>query len=120
MPRSIILDGIAACSMHSIFAICSPCGIFRSGDTAMPSARKVTLFLLLTALLSLPVQATQNINTQFLKKTIVYPYRGDTAGHPDPGLPLGTGFLVQVPLLSNPNRGYLVLATARHMVDPAW
>jgi hypothetical protein len=68
----------------------------------------------------LPIRATQNINTQFLKKTIVYLYRGDTVGHPDPGLPLGTGFLVQVPLLSNPNLSFLVLVTARHMIDPAW
>ena len=89
----------------------------------MPPALKVTLrtavFLLFT-LSCLPIQATENINTQFLKKTIVYLYRGDTTGHPDPGHPLGTGFLVGVPLLSDPTRSYVVLVTARHMVDPTW
>lgn len=90
----------------------------------MPPARKVAfrsvLFVLFTVVLSLPIQATQNINTQFLKKTIVYLYRGDTAGHPDPGLPLGTGFLVRIPLITDPTHAYVVLITARHMVDPAW
>lgn len=90
----------------------------------MPPACKVAfrsvLFVLATVVLSLPIQATQNINTQFLKKTIVYLYRGDTSGHPDPGLPLGTGFLVRIPLITDPNRAYIVLITARHMVDPAW
>ena len=69
---------------------------------------------------SLPMRATQNINTQNLEKTIVYLYRGDAMGHPDPGQPLATGFLISVPLLTDPNTVYVVLVAARHVVDPAW
>lgn len=89
----------------------------------MQPALKVTLrsvVFLLFILSSLPIRATENINTQFLKKTIVYLYRGDAIGHPDPGQPLGTGFLVRVPLLTDPTLSYVVLVTARHMVDPGW
>jgi hypothetical protein len=35
-------------------------------------------------------------------------------------VPLGTGFLVSIPLTTNPQRAYKVLVTARHMVDPQW
>ena len=86
----------------------------------MSVLKPVTLRILALGMfiVPLPIHATQNINTQFLKKTIVYLYRGDTFG--DPGLPLGTGFLVRIPLMSDPTRAYVVLITARHMVDPAW
>src|ERR1700721_1603260 len=66
-----------------------------------------------------PALATQNVNTELLSKSVVYLYRG-LDGKPDTGLPLGTGFLVRVPLLSKPDSSYIVLVTARHMIDPAW
>jgi hypothetical protein len=81
------------------------------------------VFALLSLLIlacGFPAPAKQNINTELLRKSVVYLYRGDTIGHPDLSLPLGTGFLVRVPLLSKPDSTYIVLVTARHMIDPAW
>lgn len=69
---------------------------------------------------SFPVHATQNINIELLSKSVVYLYRGDVNGNPDPSQPLGTGFLVRVPLLADPKSSYFVLVTARHIVDPGW
>jgi hypothetical protein len=83
--------------------------------------RRILVLTILFLLVSdLSAWATQNVNTVLLSKSVVYLYRGDTSGHADETQPLGTGFLVRVPLLSDPNSGYLVLVTARHMVDPAW
>jgi hypothetical protein len=88
----------------------------------LANRRSIVLALLFLSILECgrPAQAAQNINTEVLRKSVVYLYRGDNAGHPDLSLPLGTGFLVRVPLLSKPNDNYIVLVTARHMVDPAW
>jgi hypothetical protein len=66
------------------------------------------------------VNATQNINTTLLSKSVVYLYRGDNNGQVYTDQVLGTGFLVRVPLLSDPKHAYLILVTARHVVDPAW
>ncbi len=33
---------------------------------------------------------------------------------------VGTGFLVAIPLTSDPSKAYFLLATARHIVDPQW
>lgn len=77
----------------------------------------MTLFL---AILCDSTTATQNINTKLLSKSVVYLYRGNGSGQILTDLPLGTGFLVTVPLLSDPKHGYLILVTARHVLDPAW
>lgn len=82
--------------------------------------RLFVLLLLLVLGSGSPAPATENIDTAFLSKSVVYLYRSGSDGKPDLGLPLGTGFLVRVPLLSKPNSSYIVLVTARHMIDPAW
>ena len=96
------------------------------GDATMTPANRCSfhrMFALLTFLTLasvIPVKATQNINTELLSKSVVYLYRGDSNGNVDLGLPLGTGFMVRVPLASEPGKTYVVLVTARHVVDPAW
>ena len=82
--------------------------------------REVVLGCCLALMCGFPIRATQNINTELLSKSVVYLYRGDNAGHPDVSLPLGTGFIVSVPLVSDPGSTYFVLVTARHVIDPAW
>jgi len=67
-----------------------------------------------------PIQATQNINTRLVQKSLVYLFQAAPVGNADQKTSFGTGFLVRIPLRSNPNAGYIVLVTARHIVDPAW
>jgi hypothetical protein len=65
--------------------------------------------------------ASINVNTEAIKKSVVYIYGGDNDGKKaDPTRIMGTGFLVSVPLLSDAARHYNLLVTARHIVDPAW
>jgi hypothetical protein len=70
--------------------------------------------------LSLPTQATININVDAVQKSVVFLYAADAQGAVDRNRPIGTGFLVGIPLKSDPKRSYAVLVTARHMFDPAW
>jgi hypothetical protein len=70
---------------------------------------------------ALPSSAKINLNTEVVKKSVVYIYGGDNEGkQADSTKLLGTGFLVGVPLSSAENRGYLLLVTARHVFDPVW
>ena len=80
----------------------------------------VFVFLLAIFVFAPPTKATLNINTDVVKKSVVFIYAGDNVGNADPNRPMGTGFFVIVPLLSDPSKGYLLLVTARHVVDPAW
>jgi hypothetical protein len=70
--------------------------------------------------LSLPTSATINIDTNAVQKSVVFLYAADAQGNVDRNKPSGTGFLVSVPLKSDHTRSYVVLVTARHMVDPSW
>ncbi len=77
--------------------------------------------LLFTFLAVLRSSASININTEVVKKSVVYIYGGDNEGkQADPTRILGTGFLVFAPVSSAENRGYYLLVTARHIFDPAW
>jgi hypothetical protein len=63
-------------------------------------------------------QANPNAkNFEATSKAVVFLYVRDAQGqeHPD-----GTGFLLDIPLKNDPTRGYVVLVTARHMVDSSW
>lgn len=91
-----------------------------TADIRWSFTRALTSLFLSVLAFPFTSQATQNIKTDVLSKSVVYLYRGDTIGNADLGLPLGTGFLVRVPLLSKPENSYLLLVTARHIVDPAW
>jgi hypothetical protein len=68
----------------------------------------------------LPAGATININVDAVQKTVVFLYAADATGSVDKTKPMGTGFLVGVPLKSDPKRSYTVLVTARHILDPVW
>ncbi len=54
-----------------------------------------------------------------VKKSVVFLYRSDSSGQ-HPTIPLGTAFIVQVPLKSDPSKAYNLLVTARHVIDPQW
>ena len=75
---------------------------------------------ILAALAASPssLQAGININVQAVSKAVVFLYGADANGNVT--VPLGTAFLVEVPLASDPNRAFLLLITARHIVDPQW
>jgi hypothetical protein len=64
--------------------------------------------------------ATININVDAVRKSVVFLYATDDKGNVDSAKPLGTGFIVEVPLASNPGRSYKLLVTARHVIDPQW
>ena len=68
-----------------------------------------------------PANAAVNAGLKFVTKTVVTLYAATAAGNAvDPNHPLGSGFLLEIPLLSNPNQSYKALVTARHVVDPVW
>ncbi|PYY03034.1 MAG: hypothetical protein DMG69_33265 [Acidobacteria bacterium] len=75
-------------------------------------------WLLLASLVT--AQARININTDAVKKAVVFLYAAKESGEVDPDKPVGTGFLVEVPLQSSPLRAYKLLVTARHIVEPQW
>jgi len=64
------------------------------------------------------------------ESTAVMPFNADTVsrsvvyifGPPDPAgnVHVATGFLLVIPLASDPDRGPVFLITARHVVDPRW
>lgn len=93
---------------------------------------KPLLTLLAGLLLCSPIWSDTILDTDAIKKTVVFLY----ASKPDPDpshpgefvadetKPMGTGFLVviMVPIAGRPDNpaSSLILVTARHMVDPAW
>ncbi len=60
------------------------------------------------------------INVQGVKDSVVFIYAADHSGQVNPSKALGTGFLVGIPLKSDSRRGYFVLVTARHVLEPQW
>jgi hypothetical protein len=57
------------------------------------------------------------INMDNVQRSVVFLYAADASGKI---VPAGTGFIVDVPMTSQPLRVYKVLVTARHMVDSEW
>jgi hypothetical protein len=54
-------------------------------------------------------------NVGIVKKSVVFLY------YPKAGtFEVGTGFLVEIPSKADPNRSYVAIITARHIVDPQW
>jgi hypothetical protein len=45
-----------------------------------------------------------NINVEYVRKSVVFLYGADAAGNVDPSQPLGTAFIVEVPLVSTRKR----------------
>ena len=67
----------------------------------------------------LPANATININTDAVQKSVVFLYAADAQGNVDRNKPIGTGFLVSIPLKSDPTRSYAVLITDGVLGRPA-
>ncbi|HUY80283.1 MAG TPA: hypothetical protein VMU92_00980 [Acidobacteriaceae bacterium] len=62
-------------------------------------------------------QSAFNINLDAVRRSVVFLHIVDSRGQLKEA---GTGFLLLVPTKSDPNKGYLLLVTARHIVDPQW
>jgi hypothetical protein len=60
------------------------------------------------------------INTDTVRRSVVFLYSADGDGRPDRTHEVGTAFLVEIPLKAQPTRSYYALVTARHVVDPTW
>jgi hypothetical protein len=100
----------------------------KSRRSLNPAVHIFLFFLLFQALAvtKAPGQGFQNINVDFLRRNVVFiqvpcnelssPPAGCVPA--DKLMPWGTGFLVDVPHKGGGD--YLILVTARHMVDPAW
>ena len=75
---------------------------------------------LLLAVFTARAPAALNINTEVVQSSVVFLYGPDDAGKADPQKEVGTGFLVRVPLTSDAKKSFILLVTARHIVDPQW
>jgi len=78
------------------------------------------LEILFIATCYVPVRAGINLNTAAVEKSIVFIYPSKADGQVDVSKPAGTGFLIGVPTKTSASTGYVLLITARHMVDPQW
>ena len=82
---------------------------------------KQIIWLLVSFLMFVPrVKASITVNTDVLKKSVVFIYAVTPEGEADVHKPLGSGFLVGIPGKADPSRGTAILVTARHIVDPEW
>lgn len=89
--------------------------------------RKVTWLILLSALCA-PLRAQMTLDSEAVKKMVVFIYRADASGNVEKGHPMGTGFLIAPPVKGGtpPTSGTaagksgLLLVTARHIIDPDW
>jgi hypothetical protein len=61
-------------------------------------------------------QSAFPVNYDAIRKSVVFIYAKGADGQAQPD---GTGFLILVPRKAISNNGYLILVTARHMVDPS-
>src|ERR1700687_5169647 len=76
----------------------------------------VLVVLIFTATFSL---ARVPFDTDFVGRTVVFFYGPKPDGTANTRAPVGTGFLIRVPHLSDQDVTVL-LATARHIFDPLW
>lgn len=76
--------------------------------------------LLVLLVFCVPTRAALNINIEAVQQAVVFLYGADSSGNVDLKKELGTGFFVRVPLTSDPKRSYILLVTARHILDPQW
>jgi hypothetical protein len=90
---------------------------------------KDLIWLLLFLMLCPLSNAQSSLDTEAVKKMIVFIYRAASDGSPDENRPLGTGFLIVPPEAIAPDqpknnalrvKGHILLITARHIVDPNW
>ena len=57
------------------------------------------------------------INLDAVRQSVVFLHIVDASGELKEA---GTGFLLMVPTKTDPGKGYMLLVTARHIVDPQW
>jgi hypothetical protein len=62
-------------------------------------------------------QSAFQVNYETIRHSVVFIYSKGADGKTSED---GTGFLLSVPLKSDPTQSFIVLVTARHMVDPSW
>jgi len=79
----------------------------------------VVLSLFLVAF-CLSLKAQTFVGYESVRKSVVFLYGTDATGEVDKSAALATGFLIIVPIKDRPDRGYSLLVTARHVVDPVW
>jgi hypothetical protein len=77
---------------------------------------RLTWLILCTTLCPM-LRAQTSLATETVKKMVVFLYAAPNAEEKNS---LGTAFIIDVRLKSNPQLGTLFLITARHIVDPAW
>lgn len=81
--------------------------------------KNILLIVTLLMSTSLTANAGLTINADAIKKSVVFIYPPDNNGSVDATKPLGTGFFVFVPYKAGTG-GYLLLITARHILNPSW
>lgn len=80
-----------------------------------------SILALLFSLCSLSLWAGTTIQTEIVRKAIVFIYAANATGtDADSANPMGTGFLVFMHVKGDAHKGALMLITARHIVDPDW
>ncbi len=85
--------------------------------------KQCAFFVLLCGVIASARASAQSlipINTQAVRRAVVFLYGADSAGKPDVSKELATGFLVQIPFNGDAAQSYFILVTARHVVDPVW
>jgi hypothetical protein len=84
--------------------------------------KRPSLLLFILLVFASPSLAQDGMPVKFdlIKRSIVFLYGALPSGEVNPTQPLATGFLVGVPLKSNPSKASILLVTARHVVDPGW
>jgi len=82
------------------------------------SLRLIALAIVLSSpAIPATAQSPFSVNLDAVRQSVVFFHRVDASGQLKEA---GTGFLLMVPTKSDPQRGYLLLVTARHIVDPQW
>lgn len=101
------------------FSLETHCTILRS---MIRNHKLIVLVLSFMGSASVLCKAGLPINTDVVKKGVVFIFSAKPDGSPDTDRPLGTGFLVLVPKKAalSPDDGFIFLVTARHIVDPDW
>jgi hypothetical protein len=61
-----------------------------------------------------------SIDAQRVQKSVIFLYASNGSGEVDKTRPLGTGFIVELPVKNDTGKARRVIVTARHIVDPEW
>src|ERR1700740_3191320 len=81
--------------------------------------RRFSIGFVCCILLSTVIPANTSLDVNFLNKTVVFFFRADANGNLLIHNQVATGFLLSIPR-KNAQPPYLLLVTARHVVDPVW